>query len=220
MEKIYNVSEFSDLIGKSVKTLQRWDREGVLTAYRSPSNRRYYTHSQYLNYIGEGSTNERVNVMYARVSTRNQADDLKNQLQFLNNYTLSHGIEISNVYTDFGSGLNYNRKNWNKLIDDCFERKIKTIYVSHKDRFVRFGFDWIQNLLERLTDTKIVVIENIAGIDVSTQRSAWIASGKTEASEWEDAKVKASTFKRDLYLLADVKILGSMTNLKFKISLF
>lgn len=162
MEKIYNVSEFSDLIGKSVKTLQRWDREGVLTAYRSPSNRRYYTHSQYLNYIGEGSTNERVNVMYARVSTRNQADDLKNQLQFLNNYTLSHGIEISNVYTDFGSGLNYNRKNWNKLIDDCFERKIKTIYVSHKDRFVRFGFDWIQNLLERLTDTKIVVIENIA----------------------------------------------------------
>ena len=163
MEKIYNVTEFAEMIGKSVRTMQRWDREGILVAYRSPSKRRYYTHTQYLEYIGQpkGSL-EKVNVIYARVSTKNQQDDLKNQLEFLKHYTLSEGYTISNVYTDYGSGMNYNRKNWNKLIDDCFDMKIDKIIISHKDRFVRFGFDWIANLLERLTGTKIIVAENIA----------------------------------------------------------
>ena len=161
MEKIYNVTQFAEMIGKSVKTLQKWDRDGILKAYRSPSNRRYYTHRQYLDYIGESGTTEKVNVIYARVSTRNQADDLKNQLAFLKQFCMKEGISVSNIYTDFGSGMNYSRKKWNDLIDDCFDGKIKTIIISHKDRFVRFGFDWISNLLERLTGTKILVAENI-----------------------------------------------------------
>ena len=41
MEKTYTVSEASELIGVSVKTLQRWDREGKLVASRTPSNRRF-----------------------------------------------------------------------------------------------------------------------------------------------------------------------------------
>ena len=161
MEKIYNVTEFAEIIGKSVKTLQRWDREGILVAYRSPSKRRYYTHTQYLNYIGVKGNVDKTNVLYARVSTKNQSDDLENQINFIKRYTMDQGIPISNIYTDYGSGMNYNRKNWNRLIDDCFENKINMIIVSHKDRFVRFGFDWIANMLERLTGTKIVVVENI-----------------------------------------------------------
>ena len=162
MEKFYNITQFAEMIGKSVKTLQKWDRDGILKAYRSPSNRRYYTHSQYLNYIGESChKNDKINVIYARVSTRNQSDDLKNQIEFLTQYTSKNGIPVNNIYSDYGSGLNYSRKNWNTLIDDCFEGKIDTIIISHKDRFVRFGFDWIENLLERLTGVKILVVENI-----------------------------------------------------------
>ena len=161
MEKLYNVTEFADAIGKSVKTLQRWDRKGILQAYRSPSNRRYYTHTQYLEYMGEKGISEKVNVIYARVSTRNQTDDLQNQINFLKSFTINNGISISNIYTDYGSGLNYNRKNWNKLIDDCFDGKIDTIVISYKDRFVRFGFEWIESLLLRLTGTKILIAENV-----------------------------------------------------------
>jgi DNA-binding transcriptional MerR regulator len=40
------------LIGKSVNTLQKWDRKGILPAFRSLTNRRYYTHEQYLAYLG------------------------------------------------------------------------------------------------------------------------------------------------------------------------
>ena len=43
MKKIYKPKEFSELVNKSVNTLQRWDREGILIAHRTPTNRRYYT---------------------------------------------------------------------------------------------------------------------------------------------------------------------------------
>ena len=45
MDKIYSIGQFAEMIGKSVHTLQVWDRKGILKAYRSPSDRRYYTHS-------------------------------------------------------------------------------------------------------------------------------------------------------------------------------
>jgi DNA-binding transcriptional MerR regulator len=50
MEKMYSVSQFAELLGKSVKTLQRWDKAGILKAYRTPTNQRFYTHAQYLEY--------------------------------------------------------------------------------------------------------------------------------------------------------------------------
>jgi putative resolvase len=55
MEKMYSVSQFAKLLGKSIKTLQRWDRAGILQAYRTPTNQRYYTHTQYLEYLQKGA---------------------------------------------------------------------------------------------------------------------------------------------------------------------
>ena len=51
MEKTYNVSEAAEKIGVSVKTLQRWDRDGKLVANRTPSNRRFYTESQMMEVL-------------------------------------------------------------------------------------------------------------------------------------------------------------------------
>ena len=48
---IYKPGEFARLIGVCIKTLQRWDKEGILKAYRTPTNRRFYTHEQYDRYI-------------------------------------------------------------------------------------------------------------------------------------------------------------------------
>ena len=49
----YKPQEFAEMVGVSVKTLQRWDNEGKLKAFRTPSNRRYYTHNQYVEYMGK-----------------------------------------------------------------------------------------------------------------------------------------------------------------------
>lgn len=161
MEKIYNVTDFAEMIGKSVKTLQRWDRDGVLVAYRSPSNRRYYTHAQYLEYLGQLNNSDGVNVAYARAFSKNQAEYLEDQLNLLRSYSTREGIPISVVYTDYGSGLNFRRKEWNKLIEDCIAGKIKRIYVTDQDRFMTIGYDWMYDLLKNFYGVNIIPIGDI-----------------------------------------------------------
>lgn len=50
--RTYKIGDFAKLIGVSVATLQRWDREGRLKAYRSPTGRRYYLREQADSFIG------------------------------------------------------------------------------------------------------------------------------------------------------------------------
>ena len=161
MQAIYNVTQFGNLIGVKVKTLQKWDRQGILKAYRTPTNRRYYTHQQVLDYLGEGDPTPAIDVIYGRVFSRTQQDDLKNQLDFIAEWCHREGISIGNVFSDIGSGLNFNRKDWNRLIDECFEGHIRNIYVSHKDRFIRFGFDWLQSMLKTKLNVNLIAINDV-----------------------------------------------------------
>lgn len=158
----YKPKDFAELLGVSVKTLQRWDREGVLKANRTPTNRRYYTYNQYLQFKGIQAENDtRDIVIYARVSTTGQKDDLKNQTEFLKQFCNAKGIIVNQCIEDFGSGLNYNRKKWNKLLEEVMENKIKTIIISDKDRFIRFGFDWFEKFCEKF-NTNIIIVNNEA----------------------------------------------------------
>ena len=98
-----------------MKTLQRWDREGILEANRTPTDRRYYIYDQYLQFKGIKTQNDiRQVVIYARVSTKNQKDDLQNQVSFLRQFCNARGIIVDQCMEEYGSGLNYNRKKWNK----------------------------------------------------------------------------------------------------------
>ena len=156
----YKPKDFAELLGVSVKTLQSWDRDGILKANRTPTDRRYYTYDQYLQFKGINTVEDnREIVIYARVSTRNQKDDLKNQVEFLKTFCNSKGMIVSQCIEDFGSGLNYNRKKWNQLLNEVMENKIKTIVISNKDRFIRFGYDWFEKFCEKF-HTSIIVVNN------------------------------------------------------------
>lgn len=154
----YKPQEFAEMIGVSVKTLQRWDREGKLKAFRTPTDRRYYTHKQYVDYVGNDTKTGKI-VIYTRVSTANQKDDLTNQIEFLKQYANAKGMIVDEIFEDIGSGLNYNRKKWNKLIDDCVNGDIKTIIIAHKDRFIRFGYEWFERFLKS-NGVEIIVVNN------------------------------------------------------------
>ena len=156
----YKPKDFAELLGVSVKTLQRWDRDGILKANRAPTDRRYYTYNQYLQFKGIQTENDiRDTVIYARVSTRNKKDDLQNQVEFLKQFCNAKGIIVNQCIGDFGSGLNYNRKKWNKLLDEVMGNKIKTIVISNKDRFIQFGYDWFEKFCEKF-NTKIIIVNN------------------------------------------------------------
>ena len=159
--KMYKPNEFAEMLGVSVKTLQRWDNEGKLIAFRNPANRRYYTHDQYLDYLEKTNTTKdtKKTVIYARVSSSGQKDDLKNQVEFLRQFANARGIIVDEVLEDIGSGLNYNRKKWNRLLEDCMTGNVKAIIIAHTDRFIRFGYEWFERFL-KLNGVEVIVVNN------------------------------------------------------------
>ena len=97
----YKPKDFAELLGVSLKTLQRWDREGTLKANRT--NRHYYTYEQYLQFKGINIENDkRQVVIYARVSTKNQKDDLLNQVAFLRQFCNAKGMIVDQCIEDYG----------------------------------------------------------------------------------------------------------------------
>ena len=154
----YKPKDFAELLGVSVKTLQRWDREGILKANRTPTDRRYYTYDQYLQFKGINIEHDkRKVVIYARVSIKNQRDDLQNQTAFLRQFCNARGMIVDQCIEDYRSGLDYNRRKWNGLLDEVMEQKVKTIVIAHKDRFIRFGYDWFERFCMRFHTTILVV---------------------------------------------------------------
>lgn len=158
--KCYRLNEFAEMINVSVKTLQRWDCDGRLVAHRNKANRRFYTQEQYEEYMGIKKTVEGKTIIYTRVSSKKQVDDLKNQVQFLREFANAKGWIIDECIEDIGSGLNYNRKKWNQLLDDCFNHKVSHIIIAHKDRFIRFGYDWFEWFLKDQCGVTITVVNN------------------------------------------------------------
>lgn len=153
--------EMAKRLNVTVQTLQNWDKKGTLKAHRTPTNRRFYTEDQYTKFIGQTTDDNRLNVAYARVSTYNQKDDLQDQLAFIRQYANAKGIILNQEITDIGSGLNYKRKKWNQLLNMVMENKINQIFITYQDRFIRFGFDWFEDLCKQ-HGTKIIVINNPA----------------------------------------------------------
>jgi hypothetical protein len=156
---IYKVGEFAEKIGVSISTLQRWDRTDVLKSRRTPTNQRYYTDedlNKVLNLETE-TKSKRKNVGYCRVLSNDQKQYLENQKEFVSVYSLSHGVILDEIYTDIDSGLNYKRKNWSTLLKLVENNEIDKIYVTYKDRFVRFGYEWFEDFCTS-HGTEIIVL--------------------------------------------------------------
>jgi predicted site-specific integrase-resolvase len=144
--KNYTPKEFGELIRRSVKTLQRWDREGIFKAKRTAGDRRYYTHDQYLEHMGLSSDKQKgKKIIYFRVSSANQKADLESQRKALEQFVIANGWEIDLWLSDIGSGLNYKRKNFSKILEMIEQGQVAKLIIAHKDRFVRFGFEWFEN---------------------------------------------------------------------------
>lgn len=161
--RIYKPGEFGALIGRTTNTLQRWDREGRLKAYRTPTNRRYYTHEQYLEYIGQKADEDRSVVVYYRVSSSGQKDDLESQRQALEQFCISAGKPVDVWMKDIGSGLNYNRKHFLALMNMVERGEVAEIIIAHKDRLVRFGYDWFERFCDNHgTQITVMNIESLS----------------------------------------------------------
>jgi putative resolvase len=157
MENTYSPKQFGALIGKSVLTLQRWDRAGILPAHRTPTNRRYYTYDQYLEYRGLKAKGTGATMVYARVSSASQKPDLQNQLAALKDFCQRHDFKVDEWVEEVGSGLNYQRKHFTRLMEEIELGRVQRLIIAHKDRLVRFGFEWFAAFCER-HGTELVIV--------------------------------------------------------------
>lgn len=143
MAKLYRVKEFAERINKSTSTLRRWDREGKLPAKRSAGGHRYYDESDVRKALGiEIPSTKKKTIVYCRVSSRNQLPDLTSQVEAMRAFCLGGGIAVDEWLEEIGGGMNFKRNAFLNLFDRIERGEIAKLIVAHKDRLVRFGFDF------------------------------------------------------------------------------
>ncbi|MFJ7819574.1 IS607 family transposase [Bacillus toyonensis] len=159
--KYYSIGEFANLIGKTTQTLRNWDKQNVFKPHHvTDRGYRYYSQEQlnhFLGIKGEMQLNKIV-IGYCRVSSHKQKDDLERQIDNVKTYMFAKGYQFE-IITDIGSGISYNKKGLNELIDKVTNSEVEKIVILYKDRLIRFGYELIENLCNKY-GTTIEVIDH------------------------------------------------------------
>ena len=144
---MYTPSQFAKQVGVSIKTIQKWDRLGVLKARRTVTNRRSYTDEELANalrlprVVKDGRT-----VAYCRLSSQAQKPDLLNQKAVLEQWCEQQHIRVDEWIMEVGGGLNFERKQFLRLVDGIIDGQIERIVLRHQDRLARFGYKLLVHL--------------------------------------------------------------------------
>jgi predicted site-specific integrase-resolvase len=91
---------------------------------------------------------EQMIIAYCRVSSSGQKNDLVNQKAALEQFCIASGKPVALWLEDIGSGLNYERKHFVRLMEMVERGEVSEIVIAHKDRFVRFGYEWFNQFCE------------------------------------------------------------------------
>ena len=159
--KYYSIGEFEKEIGKTIQTLRNWDKKNILKpSHVTQGGTRYYSQEQLNHFLGlksEKQINKKI-IGYCRVSSCKQKDDLERQIENVKTYMYAKGYQFE-IITDIGSGINYNKKGLNQIIDMVTNSEVEKIVVLYKDRLIRFGYELIENLCNKF-GTIIEIIDN------------------------------------------------------------
>lgn len=146
----YRIGEFAERVGKSTSTIRRWEREGRIVAKRSAGGQRYFDDSDVrLALRIDVPGKKRLTVVYCRVSSASQKDDLESQRAAMETFCLGAGIAVDEWVAEIGGGMNFHRKKFTNIIDRISDGEIGHLVVAHKDRLTRFGFDMVDHIAER-----------------------------------------------------------------------
>lgn len=145
------------LLNVTRPTLCRYVKTGILKVKKLPSGLYDYDEESVYKLLNKNI--ERKSVIYCRVSTSKQKKDLENQRQIIESYCLKNGVKISDVYSDIGSGINFDRKEFQRLVNDIVNHRISKVYITYKDRLSRISFEMFKNLFSEF-NCKIVVLND------------------------------------------------------------
>ena len=134
--------------------MRRWEETGeLLPARKTKGGTRYYATADLMGL----KSLDAPTICCARVSSRDQKDDLHRQHEVLEAYCAAKGWRTQ-VIRDHGSGMNYNKKGLRELLERILRRQMKRLVLTHKDRLLRFGADLVFALCEIQGNLKVVII--------------------------------------------------------------
>ena len=163
----YTVGEVAKLLGVHVKTVQVWDRTGVLPFSRTHTNRRILPKDKIIELLDsrgllyKDEKDNKRDVIYARVSSHKEMvkGDLDRQVMFLVN-SISD-LKNPLILSEVGSGLNDRRKKLLQLIEMIFKKEVDRVFVTHRDRLTRFGFHYLETICKN-QGVSIIVVKDIS----------------------------------------------------------
>lgn len=120
---------------------------GKILTIRTPGGQRRFCVEEY-----EPEDNLQI-ILYARVSTTSQKDDLKRQVDYLQSI-----YPKAELITEVGSGLNFKRRKFLSILERILKSDISILVVAYSDRLVRFGFPLIEWLCKK-AGCKLVVLD-------------------------------------------------------------
>jgi len=112
---------------------------------------------------------KRKTVIYARVSTNIQKNDLNNQIDQLKQWCFMNGYTINAIYSDIASGISFeNRKGFFEMLDEIINYRVEKVIITYKDRLSRVGFELFKYLFQRF-GTEIVVISEVGNAKLDSE---------------------------------------------------
>jgi putative resolvase len=124
--------------------LRRWADNGKIACKRLPGGKRLYLRDDVLKLLGDNGDNQgpqKEKIIYARVSSSHQKEDLERQIQ-----DLQRSYPFHRVLSDVGSGLNFQRRGLQALLELVFQRAVEEVVVAFRDRLCRFAFDLLETV--------------------------------------------------------------------------
>ena len=132
--------EVLNLLQISRKTLHVYSRDGRIR-YTVMRNTMYnYNEEDVYKILNKDM--KRKTVIYARVSTSKQKDDLQNQIEQLKQWCFMNGNTISAIYSDIASGISFEkRKGFFEMLDEIMNHKVEKVILAYRDRLSRVGYE-------------------------------------------------------------------------------
>ncbi|WP_367687963.1 IS607 family transposase [Helicobacter pylori] len=147
-------------------TLWKYVKSGKIRVKQEPNG--YYIYNDSDVYSLAGIEDGRLNVVYARVSTQKQKQDLQNQIENCISFINAKGISVYSIYSDIKSGMSLDRKGFMELLNAVMAFKIKAVYISYKDRLARLSYELVEKLFSDY-GTKIIIINQCESISLEQE---------------------------------------------------
>lgn len=148
----------SEIIGVHQRTLYKWADDGKIDMKRTPGGKRMYNVDKYMR--DNDDLEIKKNIIYARVSSAKQSEDLTRQVQHLAGLFPDHEI-----ITDIGSGINLDRRGLRQILDLAIRGQIAQVVVAHKDRLARFGYSLIESIIRDYSGGRIIIVDRQEDIE-------------------------------------------------------